>query len=273
MDVRGLRRHGRAERERIAGEVVEGLRRTLGADLLGVAATGSFARGDDRAYSDLEMIVFARPRPEGEDAYLQRVVDGLLVEAEYTTRDAYLERFRSLPDDWYASGSEPLAPLHGAAFVDAVHREREAIRHPDAAFVRRAAHRFLDVQESFGKVLNALESGRTGSLSLLLADAAVHLLATLSFLNRRPFTTFAAFADEARAFPEKPPGLDALLDAVAAGGSGDPDRLRDLLLEVFSGMERMFEARGYALYDESLDPSLPNRRYSARDEESDRRRC
>ncbi|HEX2208027.1 MAG TPA: nucleotidyltransferase domain-containing protein [Longimicrobium sp.] len=83
MPPESLKPHTRAEREAAATALIPLWQRKFGHGLLAVAATGSFARGDDRAYSDLELLVFLRDMPgPGEDPYLQRVVDGMLVEAE-----------------------------------------------------------------------------------------------------------------------------------------------------------------------------------------------
>lgn len=95
-----LKPHTRAEREAVARALIPLLGRKFGDGLLAVAATGSFARGDDRAYSDLELVVFLQSMPgPDEDPYLQRIVGGMLVEAEYLTEDAYVARNATLSAD------------------------------------------------------------------------------------------------------------------------------------------------------------------------------
>jgi hypothetical protein len=37
----------------------------------------------------------------------------------------------------------------------------------------------------------------------------------------------------------------------------------EVIKRVFVGFEEMFDVRGHALYDERLDPALPNRRYTS----------
>jgi len=135
--------------------------------------------------------------------------------------------------------------------VDRVRATRDAIAYTSDAFLLRAAERFLDVQESFGKVLSAVSTHDRSAVPLLIADAVTQALITLSFLNRRPSTTLATFVPEGRAFPEKPSGFDEL------------DQIREVIQRVFVGFEEMFDTRGHVLYDKSLDPALPNRSYTS----------
>lgn len=206
------------------------------------------------------MVVFLRdPPPPGEDAYLQRVVDGMLVEAVYLTEAAYVAGHAAVAPDWYLAASERLLPLHNPGLIERIVERVRAFRPPREAFLRRAGRRFVEVQESFGKVLSALDAGDREAVGLLLWDAVHHALVTLAFLNERPFTTFARFIPEARALPRTPPGLDALLDRVVEGRFTEADDLREGLMTVFAGMEAMFAAEGVAVDDASLDPALPNR--------------
>lgn len=258
---RGLRPYTRAGRARVADALLPLWREKFGRNLLAVAADGSFARGDDGAYSDLELVVFLREAPgPGEDRYLQRVVDGMKVEALYVTEAEYLASWRTLSPDWFIAGSSRLAPLHAPAEVERISRAALAVRHPRHLFLARAAHRLLEVQEAFAKVLTAVERGSAEGLGLLLWDGVLHTLVVLSFLNERPYTTLATFVSEARLLPRTPPRLDELLDLVERGGPAEPDHLRELLPAVLAGLEEMFAAEGMEPYDENPDPRVPNRR-------------
>lgn len=260
--MKGLRSHTHEERMAVARGLVPLLRRKFGDGLLAVAASASVARGDDRAYSDLELVVLLRnPPPADEDPYLQRVVDGLLVEADYVTEHDYRTRFATVTRDWYLAASDVLEPVHNPELVERIAREVHAIRHPREQFLLRAARQLLEVQESFGKTLNALDAGDCEAIGLLLWDAVRHTMITLAFLNEQPFTTFARFIPETRAFRLKPPRCDELLDRMVDGDFHDLEALRGLLVAVFEGMEALAEAEGAVLYDTSLDPTLPNRRY------------
>ena len=147
--------------------------------------------------------------------------------------------------------------------MDRVRATRDAITYTREAFLLRAAERFLDVQESFGKVLSAVSAHDRSAVPLLVADAVTQALIALSFLNRRPFTTLATFLPEGRAFTEKPSGFDALLDILTEGQFDELDEIREVIQRVFVGFEDMFDIRGHVLYDKSLDPTLPNKSYTS----------
>lgn len=257
--MKGLRPHTREERMAVAHGLVPLLRQKFGDGLLAVAVSASVARGNDRAYSDLELVVFLRDPPrEGEPRYLQRIVDGMLVEAEYVTEAAYLARFAEVTPAWYLAASEVLEPIHDPELVRRISARMKEIRHPRGELPRQAARRFVEVQESGGKVLNALLADDREAIGLLLWDFVHHTLVTLAFLNERPFTTFARFIPEARAFPRKPARYDELLDRMVEGDWRDADALREIVEAVFGGMEALFAAEGVALYDDSVDPDLPD---------------
>ena len=256
----------------VAEALVGMWRRKFGDELLGVAVAASVARGDDRAYSDLELVVFLRAAPPaGEDQDLQRVHDGMLVEAEYTTEEEYVAQYRELGRDWFLAGSEVLRPLMNPELVERVAARIRAVRHPRGAFLAQAARRLVEVQEAFAKTLGAIAAGDREAVGLLLFDAALQSMATLALLNERPYTTFARLIPEARALPRTPPRHDELLDIVARGEYGDGPRVRAVLLAVLAGLEALLAAEGVEPYDTTLDPGVPNRRYEApvRDGERD----
>ena len=205
MTPQGLKPHSHAQRQAIVSQLVPLWREKFGDNLLAVATAASFARGSDHAYSDLEFVVFlTESPPENEDQYLQRIVDGLLVEAVYVTEESYLREYLTLSADWHVSSTAVLGGVYNPEFVDSLTQRIRAMHYPRVHFVARAARRFYEVQESFGKVLTAVEQRNTEGVALLLFDATLNLLATLAFLNQQPFVTFATFVSHARGFKTKP---------------------------------------------------------------------
>ncbi len=256
----GLRPHTHAQREAAASSLLPLFQERFGENLLAVAASASFGRGQDLPFSDLELDVFLEKRPpEGEDKYLQRLVDGLLVEVVYHTREDYLAQFQTLTPEWVLAASDHLVPLLNPNWIEQLNQERLAIRHPRAAFLHQAAREWLEVQECAGKVLNAVFVENREGIGLLLASAVEQMLVVAAFLNERPFTTFSAYIREARRFQLKPDHFDELLDVVVQGSYADLGQVQDMLLAAFSGFETLFAAEGVPLYDNSLDPRRPNR--------------
>lgn len=262
MPVSGLKPHTHAERQAVVDQLIPLFERKFGADLLAIAASASFARNQDRAYSDLELEVFVRnPLPPEEDGYLQRIVDGMLVEVIYRTPEAFLAERTRLAEHWTMSASDRLVGVYNAPFVEGLMAQIEAVQHPESEFLVVATRKRFELQEGFSKVFNAVEAGNVEGVSLLVMDAALHLLHVLALVNRHSFTTFARYIPEARGFAVKPEGFDELLDLLVRGEYADLARLGQVMWAVFAGVERIFEERGVRLYADPLDPNLPNRAY------------
>jgi predicted nucleotidyltransferase len=260
MTPQGLKKHTHAERTSIIERLFPFFQKKFSNNLIAIAATGSYTRDEDVSYSDLELTVFLKDKPpKREDQWLQRIVDGMLIEAVYTTEEEFLHKFCRVTEDWYVSGSEILLPNYNETFIKRLIDRCKSVQHPEEEFIKRAAGRFADVQESFGKVLNAIEQKNREGICLLLSDAVIHTLAVLSFLNHEPFKTFATFVTQGRAFEVKPRRFDELLDIMVTGGYQNLDHLQEVLLVVFEDFERMFVERGFKLYDDSIDPHIPNR--------------
>ncbi len=107
-------------------------------------------------------------------------------------------------------------------------------------------------------MLNAVEQNNLEGVSLLVMDATLKVLQVLALINRQPFITFASYISQARQFPIKPERFDDLLDILVQGTYQDLPLLREVVLAVFMGMEKIFAERGFPLYDDPFDPNLPN---------------
>jgi hypothetical protein len=262
MTCSGLKPHTHEERRKLIEQLIPLWQEKFGDNLLAVAACASYARRVDISYSDLELDVFLKDSlPAGEDHYLQRVVDGMLIEAIYLTPQEYIRSVTEPGRDWYVAASDVLVGVYNPGFVEELVRQVRAVQHPEQAYLNQAAEYRYELQEAFGKVLNAVEQDNVEGVSLLLGDAVLFLLRTLATLNRQPFTTFARFIGEARSFKVKPPRFDELLDILVEGSYQDLTRLGTIMLTVFKGVEQIFAQRGLQLFDESLDPRLPNRHF------------
>jgi kanamycin nucleotidyltransferase len=261
IEVMGLKPHTHADRTRIIESLTPLFQQKFDENLIAITADASYARGQDQAYSDLEMIVFLKQTPaDGEDAYLQRIVDGMLVEIIYTTPEDYLEKNRTLSPDWHIAASDVLQPVYNTEFIEQFAQQLQDLHrgHPRRRFIEVAAEKFIHVQEAASKVLNAVEQNNAQAMGLLLFDTVLQLLIVHSLLNEKPYTTLARYIEQARTFPLKPEGFDALLDILVQGDYQDLPRVRKALLTVYRDMERIFAEQGFQLYHTSLDPNLPN---------------
>ena len=253
-----FRPHTHADRSRIIALLLPLFRQKFGDDLLAVASCASYARGEDRAYSDLELVVFLRSLPVQGDPYLQRIVDGMLVEAEYTTAGEFLERYRLKNANWVYAASERLQPVENPALIAEITRQSQEIQPDEQALKCVLSRQFVEVFESACKALNAIEQGDRQGLPLVFFDAVHHILVLLGLLNRRPFTTLSRMIDEARAFSIHPARLQELLDMLVEGTYACSLDLKDLLYEIVADLENLLANEAVLYYDESIDPNLPN---------------
>jgi hypothetical protein len=254
-----LKKHTHEEREEIVKEILPKVKEMFGDNLIAFAGQASYARGDDYGYSDLELIAFLKEMPsEKKWGAMVRIWDGMLIEFVWTTRETYLREVKEVTKDWFLAGSDTLLPLMNDEFVRelsdyvAQDLEQKCLKH--------AAKRLkFEVQESFGKVLNAIDVENREGLPLMFFDAVMHALVTLSFLNCTPYITFARVIEKARTFETKPASLDGLLDIIVRGDYQDLATLRGLLVKVLEELEELVEARGLVLLDDNMDPRLPNK--------------
>ena len=252
--MKGLKRHTHEERRRVVEELVPLVRRKFGANLVALAATSSYARGEDADYSDLELTAFVSEMPAGKPkGGMGRIRDGMLVELVWMTRETYIETTKEVTGQWYLAGSDTLVPVINAEFVEELNAYR--VENLKEKCLARAAAHWHEVQEATGKVLNAAEGENREGFPLLFADMMRGMLISLSFLNRTPFVTFARFVSQARAFGLKPASFDALLDALVCGEFQDLPKLRATAEGVFDEFEEIFAALGVELYDDNVDPN------------------
>lgn len=252
--MKGLKKYTHADRARVIGEIVPLIRHKFGDNLVALAAQGSFARGDDAAYSDLELIAFVGEMPENKDwEGTGKIRDGLLVELVWMTRETYLKQTPEVTKDWFLAGSDRLLPIIDEEFIRDLNDYRvENLR--EKCLIQAKLH-WHEVQEATSKTLNAAAARDRQAVPLLFSDMLIHMLISLSFLNRKPYTTFARFIAEARLFGTKPPEFEKLLDIMTAGDFADFPRLENAIERVFTQFETIFEELGVELYDADIDPN------------------
>lgn len=250
--MRGIKEHSRQDRLRVIAKLTPIIRERFGENLVALAAQASFARGEDSAYSDLELIAFVRRMPDGKRwGGLGRIRDGMLVELVWTTGEIYIEDVRRVTGNWYAAGSAVLLPLVNEEFVRGLNDYK--VENLAGKCLERAAAQWHEVQEAAAKVLNAVVANDREALPLLASDMLRHMLIVLSFLNQTPYVTFARFVSQAKTFAVKPEGFGRLLDQVTRADYRDLQPLRAAVTDVFTQFENLFEARGVALYDDGTD--------------------
>lgn len=256
--MKGLKKYTHEDRQKVIEEIIPLVRRKFGDNLVALAAQGSFARGDDSGYSDLELVAFVKQMPENKEwEGIGKIRDGLMVELIWMTRENYLRTTPEVNKEWFLSGSDCLLPIINEEFIRGLSDYRvENLRQKCLAQIR---HRWYETQEATAKTLNAAAAGDRDGVPLLFADMLIHMLATLSFLNQTPYITFARFVAQARNFELKPAEFENLLDIMTAGEFQDLPRLEKTIEKVFSQFEAIFENLGVEVYDRNIDPNSEKR--------------
>jgi len=134
------------------------------------------------------------------------------------------------------------------------------VKHIKKKCLNFAAKNWYEAQESTAKALNAIAQKNRDGLSLLAPDMFLRILIVLSFLNQKPYTTFARFVTEAKRFRIKPRGFNKLAEIMIHGEYSNLPKLEKIVRRVFSEFEKIFEALGIDPYEDNLDPNIPYKR-------------
>jgi kanamycin nucleotidyltransferase len=244
----GLRHHSHEERSRIVDALVPLVKRHMGKNLLALAATGSFARGTDGGYSDVELIGIVR-KPVGDRASVKFIYDGMLIDMWFLTVREYLDDHRlKVRPTWPYTVSSVLVPLYNDPLINEIHRTGYNTSIED----RIAALRKIwpEFQESSAKVLTAVERGQGIVISHLFWQMAEKMCAILSLLNGKPFSTRAAVFTEVRDFDRLPKDFRTLLTSrVTESGA---EEIARTTIALFEGLERLLVEADIELYASSL---------------------
>jgi len=256
--MQGIKAHSHQDRTKIIEEMVPLVKRKFGAGLIALAAQGSYARGEDGPYSDLEMIAFLKKMPKGEtELGMAKIRDGMLVELVWTTREKYLQSTIDVNKHWFISGSDTLLPIINKEYI--ANLKTYQARKVKESCLNWAAQRFYLVQECATKLLNAVEDDNRENIGLLAHCTFSYMLETLAFLNQTPYTTLSQFVTQASGLPMKPDGFDELARLMIDGKYQDLPGLQKAVITAFEGFEDLFEDLGVELYYDNVDPNRPER--------------
>jgi predicted nucleotidyltransferase len=254
--MKGLKKYSHRDREKVIEELVPLVRKKFGDNLIAITADGSYARGEDSGYSDLELFAFVREMPGGKEMEgMSRIRDGLLVELVWTTREAYIKKVKEVTEEWYIAGSDTLLPIINEDFVNDLNGYR--VENLREKCLKELIRFWSEVQEATAKVLNAINQENRDGLPMLLFYMLNNMLIALSLINRIPYITLSKFFTMARSFKVKPEKFDELLDMVVSGHYQDLPTLHKLTVDIFEGFEKIFDELGIEVYHTSIDPADP----------------
>ncbi len=86
--------------------------------------------------------------------------------------------------------------------------------------------------------------------------------AVQSFLNQTPYKTFSQFISQAKKFKVKRKTFDELIEIMVKGKCQNLRHIEEVVSNVFSQFEDIFEELGFDLYYDDVDPNKPMKRFA-----------
>lgn len=246
-----IKPHSHLDRAKIVENLIPQIKVIFNDNLVAFAADGSFARGDDQSYSDLELIVFVKePSKDASLRNLRKIIDGLLVVIVADTKESFIEKYLDISEVWYVSGAGKLLPVINNEFINELNDYRAV--DVEKKCLAQATKKWPHYQEATAKVLNAIESKNREAIPLAFFTMMNELFAVLAFLNCTPYLTLSSYLEQTRKFSFKPEGFDQLLNVLVCGEYQQLERLRELVLQIFNDLETNLIKKGCSLSENSV---------------------
>lgn len=246
----GIKPHTHEQRTQILNQLVPIIQKKFGENFVALAGDGSYARGEDTDYSDLEIIVFLKEIPDSVDWSEHKIFDGLLVVIVPETKDSIIKKYLDVTEYWYASGAGKLLPIINKEFVDEINNFS-----PDDVAekcLRQIQKRWPEYQEITAKVLNNIKQEDREAFAITFPTMMKELLVTLSYLNTTPYITLGKYITQAKQFHLNPKGFDELIDVQVNGDYQDLENIGKMISKVFTNLEKIILNKGVQLYVDKL---------------------
>lgn len=250
LGLLGIKRHSHEDRQRIINSMVPIIENLLGDNLVAIASSASFARGDDRDFSDLEMNIFVREKTKDMKHGFSRVIDGLLVEGLFFTQEQYFKETLDITGHWFLAGSDVMEPVTNPEFFHQF--KNVVITDKEKKIAETLRAKMHSMQENFGKLFTAIEQENRESLFMIFFDAANILFQVMSYINMTPYTTLARFTQEAGQFEIKPDGFEEFIQIAINGNYQDLPCLKETAIKVYEGIEKYILDKSGKIYNDDL---------------------
>lgn len=248
--MKTIQPHSHQDRTKIAQQLIPFLQEKYGDNLIAFASDGSFARGEDTTYSDLELIAFLEKIPEKGIEPIRKIIDGLYIVMIFETKESYIRKYLEITDIWYASGAGKLNAIINEAFVKEVNSFRPA--NIEKKCLGQIEKRWPFFQEITAKVLNNCLQNEAEAIPLSFPAMVKEVLILLSFLNATPYISLGRYITQARNFQIKPKSFEKLIKTFINGKYQQYKLVEEITEEVFSELEYMIEKKGLKLCEEKL---------------------
>jgi len=244
--MKGIKPHTHQDRSKIINALIPQMKKKYGENFVALAADGSFARGEDREYSDLELVVFLNKINSHQSEPLRAIIDGLYIVIIPETKESFIEKYLDISDVWYASGAGKLLPIINEEFIAKINSFKP--ENVESKCLQQVQKRWVFYQEITAKLLNEIKKENKNALPLIFSDMMKEILVLLSFLNVTPYKTLGSYVSQAKMFKILPKNFDSLLDIYIKGDYRELEEMGKVADTVFSSMEEILEEKGIHVY-------------------------
>ncbi|HEX6970812.1 MAG TPA: kanamycin nucleotidyltransferase C-terminal domain-containing protein, partial [Limnochordia bacterium] len=222
MSVIGPQPQTRAERMATVHEILRRVHAAYGAQVRAVGLYGSTARGDDQAFSDIEMLCILSGA--GLDFNCEWCAGPWKAEVNFRSRDVLERRVSTVESDWPLTHGKyrDMRPLYDPDDLFG-HVRRLVFAPPPEAFIKAIEENVVGEQyELIGKLRNAVDAGEPAYIPTIAVELARHGACAVGLAARQTFSTAAKMLQESRGLPSRPRGFDELCERVMRGDLSDP---------------------------------------------------
>ncbi|GHO47938.1 kanamycin nucleotidyltransferase C-terminal domain-containing protein [Ktedonospora formicarum] len=223
----------REARLQLAQKIVEKLKERYENDLLAVAVFGSVARGEDKDFSDLDMIAVVQ-QGQGVADDFNAIVDGLKYAVDIFSQDIVLGKMTTVHMRWpFLAGKFVTAvPLYDKQGIFASYKGifQKFIQNDFAPYVRQV---FVEeIFEECNKFINTTDTGDRGRVHYNAYHLFTKLAIFLGIVNKTYFTSAVALPEQALKLPINFPSFQLLGSFVTGDASYDTQQLRNIVVEL-----------------------------------------
>lgn len=224
------------ERLQLAQEIVAKLKERYRDNLLAVAIIGSVARGEDKDFSDLDMITVIQGAGIADD--FNAIIDGLKYTVDVFSQDIILGKITTVHMRWpFLAGKFVTAiPLYDEQGMFASYKEtfQTLVQRDFAPYVRQV---FVEeIYEECNKFINTTYTGSMGQAYYNAYHLFTKFAIFLGIVNKSFYTSAVALPERAMALPINFPSFRLLGRFVTGEVIHSPEQLRDfvegMMLEV-----------------------------------------
>lgn len=231
------------KRIQAANEIAERILGEYGEQILGIAAYGSLAKGEDTQFSDLELwIATSGDMPSRE---VLGIYKGISVELYYGPADEFIEDARQVSPYWPVRADMRRSYLVLYERDDFFERVRKAASElKDEDFIAAAKLLLLRTRELEGKLRSARSRDDAYGVLAVARQMVFNFALLIGLVNRSYYPSQRGMYQLSKEMPLKPTRYPELLDAAGGFTTTEPREVYTAAIELWSDFQRFVTQLG-----------------------------